>query len=230
MKIITFAATKGGTGKTTLCFNVAMYAASLGHSVYICDLDPQRSLEELCERRDERQGENNNPMVLTGVKSIVTDVPKLIKNGYARDFIFIDTPGSHMTIIEDAIGPADCIVLPVQPSPLDILAQEEVARSVDRLGKARNTLFVLNRVDGRSSVDDTIERIKPLFPHMPVQVNQRLDYSRSLIAGLTGPEINKACVVEISALWAAIEKVIINEESKHDGSGKVIPLRQSAAG
>jgi cellulose biosynthesis protein BcsQ len=40
---IIFAASKGGTGKTTLAFNVGMEAAKHG-SVYLADLDPQRSL------------------------------------------------------------------------------------------------------------------------------------------------------------------------------------------
>ena len=41
MKFITFANMKGGTGKTTVCFNVAGKLALMGKKVLVCDCDPQ---------------------------------------------------------------------------------------------------------------------------------------------------------------------------------------------
>ena len=41
MKFITFANMKGGTGKTTVCFNIAGKLAMMGKKVLVCDCDPQ---------------------------------------------------------------------------------------------------------------------------------------------------------------------------------------------
>lgn len=46
MKIISFAAVKGGVGKTTLCFNFGEWLSSLGKSVLLIDTDHQCSLSQ----------------------------------------------------------------------------------------------------------------------------------------------------------------------------------------
>lgn len=53
-KTVTFSAHKGGTGKTTLCFQTATFLASLGYKVLIFDLDSQGNTtsqfsDETCE-------------------------------------------------------------------------------------------------------------------------------------------------------------------------------------
>ena len=42
-KVITFASSKAGTGKATLCVNIAAYFAKQGQSVLVIDTDPQKS-------------------------------------------------------------------------------------------------------------------------------------------------------------------------------------------
>ena len=46
MKIITFAAIKGGVGKTTLTFNYGEWLSSKGHNVLLIDSDHQCSLTQ----------------------------------------------------------------------------------------------------------------------------------------------------------------------------------------
>lgn len=213
MKTIVFAATKGGTGKSTLCFNLGIEAVKHG-SVFFADMDPQRSLTGLCERRDKQPDLlGHQPMLLTEVEHVGNAVLHLERSQYARDFLIVDTPGSHMPIIRNAINSADCIVLPVQPSIMDILAQEDVAPLIDQLGKARQTLFVVNRVDGRASVDGTLERIAALFPNAPVRIKQRQGYVKGAEVGKAAFEIGTsteraAAAKEMAALWKAISEII----------------------
>jgi len=52
MKIITFAAIKGGVGKTTLAFNFGEYLASEGKNVLFIDLDHQSNLSQIYDVYD----------------------------------------------------------------------------------------------------------------------------------------------------------------------------------
>ena len=208
MDTIAAIATKGGVGKTTLLFALGIEAAKT-KSVFFCDLDPQASLTRLCERRDKQEGvDTSNPMLLDGVGNIQEAIAKLKRLGYARDLLFIDTPGSMMGIIKTAVSVADCVILPVQPSILDMIAQEDAADVVGEAGKDDRLLVILNRVDGRTGVEDSVERATKRFHNRPIKINQRVAYARGHIAGLSGAELDKECTREISALWASIQKIL----------------------
>lgn len=213
MKTIVFAATKGGVSKTTLAFNVSIEAAKHG-SVYVADMDPQGSLQTFSEIRG-----GGNPLLLKNVHSVRRAIDELTSRGFARDYLIVDTPGSFMNIIEDAVGAADCIVLPMQPSPIDILAQEDVLMLVERLGKKHDTLAVLSRVDGRTGIDDVTKRVMSMLPTPHAIIRNRIAYARAMVAGKSGPEIDVNCAREISDLWAAIQRIIGNEEHKFAGYG-----------
>jgi chromosome partitioning protein len=202
MKTIVFAKMKGGTSATTLAFNLGIEAAKDG-TVFLADMDPQRSLESFCHIRS-----GSNPLLLSNVESVQRAVADLNRTGYARDFLIVDTPGSFVSIITDAIKAADCVVIPLQPSPVDLLAQEEVFELVAKLGKSDRALAVLSRVDGRTRLNGIVDRLP--FPH--VEIRNRVAYSRGLVAGKTGPEIDKDCAPEIAALWALVRSIL---EKKH---------------
>ena len=209
MKTIVFAATKGGTGKSTLALNVAIEASKHG-TVYVADLDPQQSLAHLCEFRG-RQHDllGHQPMLLTDVRDVAGAVRKLEKSQYARDFLIVDTPGSFVDeIIKPAIRAADCVVLPVQASPLDILSQEDLVPIVAELGRTDRAMFVVNRVERNVRTDDTLTRIAPRFPNPPVIIKQRQPYVRAAIVGKAGFEVSGDCVEEIAMLWQAISRIL----------------------
>ena len=208
MKTIVFAASKGGVGKTTLAFNIAIEAAKHG-SVLVADMDPQKSLETFTEIRG-----GGNPLLLKNVGSIPRAIADLKRTGYERDFLIVDTPGSFMKIIKDAVSAADCVVVPMQPSPIDILAQEDVLLLIDQLGKKSCTLPVLSRVDVRATVDDVVERIMSMFLNPHAAVRNRIAYARALIAGKAAPEIASECSTEIRGLWEAIQRTM-GVENEH---------------
>lgn len=205
MKTIVFAATKGGTGKTTLCFNVAVEAAKR-HQVLFADLDPQRSLKALYSKRAEML----NPRLVSNVDSLGQSVRLLSEAGYDREFMFADTPGSLMPVIRDAISAADLVVLPVQPSPMDWEAQEAVADLVEELGLRSRTLIVINRAEGKS---DMVERTKAFFamrtPFAIPVITHRADFARGVETGKTAAEMgNKEAGKQIRELWDAIKSAL----------------------
>jgi chromosome partitioning protein len=220
MKTIAFVATKGGTGKTSLAFALGIEAAKRG-SVYFIDVDPQASLTELCKRREVKRGagqkhmsenQTENPALLTDVASLTNAVASLKRTKFERDFIVADTPGSMMRVIRNAIEAADCLILPVQESPLDVLAQEDAAQYIIEAGRRDAAFFVMNRIDPSSKIDDLTARLGPVFPNPPVRINQRLIYARALIAGKSAAEVDKKAAADIAKLWAAIEAILKKEE------------------
>lgn len=112
MKTIVIAKTKGGVGGSTLCYNVALYAAAQATPVCLIDRDPQESLTKMWVARSELI----NPILIYDVESVARSVKLLTGANYDREFLFVDTPGSMMPIIVDAISAADLIVVPTRPS------------------------------------------------------------------------------------------------------------------
>lgn len=199
MKTIVFAKMKGGTGATTLAFNLAIEIVRHNNTVFLADMDPQKSLETFCQIRG-----GSNPMLLKGVGSVSRASADLLKSKYARDFLIADLPGSFVDVIADTVKAADCVVIPMQPSPVDLLAQEEVFDLVRDLGKSSKAIIALNRMDGRTRVVGLRERL----PFPVVEIRNRIAYSRALVAGKAGTEIDRECAAEISALWTTIRNVL----------------------
>lgn len=206
MKTIVFAATKGGVGKSTLCFNVAVEAGRK-HQVLLADLDPQRSLSNMFARRSEMV----NPRLVTKVTDLGESVRLLTEAGYGREFIFVDTPGSMMPIIRSALSAADLIVLPLQPSPMDWLAQEAVADQVDALGLSDRTMFVINRAEGKSDLVDRAQEFFALRTKFPIPIiKHRVDYARGAETGKAGFEVsnNRDAAKECRDLWKAMQDAL----------------------
>ena len=107
--IVTFAALKGGVGKTT--GTVYLGAALSEHgTVQLIDTDPQRSLTYWAEEAGEG---------FVDVKTITNrKVTSADAEGY--DFTIIDTPPGNTNTINTAVELADVIFVPTRPSHLDV--------------------------------------------------------------------------------------------------------------
>lgn len=205
MKVIVFAATKGGTGKTSLSYNVALMAA-IKHQVFMTDLDPQETLTKIAARRHDAI----NPRLITDVQSVSNSVRLLESAGYGRDFLFVDTPNSLNPQVADALETADLVVLPTQPSLADLEAQEAVAARIQRLEIANRTLFVLNRTNNPSDTKKALEFLKPLTTNQILTVGDRADYRRALETGSAAWDVskNRDIKTEIKKLWDLMQTVM----------------------
>jgi chromosome partitioning protein len=205
VRTIVFASTKGGTGKSVLTYNAGMFAAR-EHQVIFADLDPQKSLTELWQRRSELL----NPQILKNVNGVANAIKRLEETGYERDYLFADTPGSHIPIIRDAIANADAVLLPVQASALDVFGQEAAFDLVREEGKWDRSLILLNKVDNRSKeFTGRIEKLLRDQLGLPIiKIAQRVAYAKAGAFAKTGAEIDDDAFEEISNVWAAIQGVL----------------------
>lgn len=159
MPVVTVAQQKGGAGKTTLVIQLATALRAAGHRVALVDIDPQGSLSAWMRRREHRpQPAPDLRLSMVGGWRLGVEVDRLKREA---DLILVDTPPHAATEAKGAIRAADLVLVPCQPSPLDIWAS---AATVELAKQERRDLaFVLNRVPPRArSVDEGLAAIREL--------------------------------------------------------------------
>ena len=203
MPTVTVAASKGGVGKSTLCFCLAVMA-SKSAKVGMLDWEPQGSISFWHAAR----GRPDNPALLKG-----DDPVQVAKRNRDLDWIFIDTPPSGLDQIERAIQAADFVLVPVHVSALDIAAIRPVAAMCQEYKKP--FAFVLNEVLPRTKTltANSIDTLEDFGPVLDVQIVNRLAYVTAINTdGRTAPEHPdskqaKEARTEIATLWTAVKKL-----------------------
>lgn len=183
MKIISFISQKGGVGKTTLAIHLAVAFAAEDFNVVVLDLDPQASAAEW---KDFREAEM--PAVIALPSSRLTKVLKDLE-GKGADVVILDTaPHSEGTAL-DAARAADLILVPCQPSIMDLRAMRKTTDLLKHVKKP--TYAVLNGVSVQGSAAlGTEKAIAAEFniDICPIRMSDRVAYSRCLINGRAAQE------------------------------------------
>ena len=123
-RIIAAAQQKGGAGKTTLAAQLAV-AWAARRRVALMDIDPQSSLTAWHGLRAESR-KNLAQIHLSDVSGwrVGTELDRL-RNDF--DVVLIDCPPHAETETKNAMRAADLVVIPVQPSPMDVWATTPTA-------------------------------------------------------------------------------------------------------
>lgn len=201
--VITIAQQKGGAGKTTLAAHLALAWAILRHRVAVLDIDPQASLSTWFRMREPCSGAPNvDVSAITGWR-VAAEVERQAR---AHDIVVIDSPPHAETEARIAVRAAELVVVPMQPSPMDLWATQailDVAR-----GERVPALLVLNRVPPRSKLTDTmVAQLKALdVPLAETRIGNRVALSASLAEGRGITEVapSSLAATEINSLAAEI--------------------------
>jgi chromosome partitioning protein len=180
--VITIAQQKGGAGKTTLAAHLALAWAAAGRRVAVIDIDPQASLSSWFQLRRER------------LKAAAADIDVAAVAGWrvaaeaerrarTHDIVLIDSPPHAATEARIAVRAANLVLVPVQPSPMDLWATRatlELARS-ERVP----VLLVLNRVPPRAKLTEAMLRefVALDAPIAATQIGNRVALAASLAEG-----------------------------------------------
>ena len=151
---------KGGSGKTTLTTNLASYFASCNIPTALMDYDPQGSslnwLRLRAQLAPKIHAANAAPQK-SGLRSIGMHVPEGVRQ------LIIDGPaGASGLLLQEMIARAHCILVPVQPSSIDIHATANFVRDLLVMGRLRTRnvrlAVVANRVRRSTPVYQPLER------------------------------------------------------------------------
>ncbi len=150
MRIIALISQKGGVGKTTLAIHLATAFATAGYNTLLLDLDPQASAAEW---KDSRAAETPPVMAIPPAR-----LSKVIEHSKSigTDVMILDTaPHSEGTAL-DASRAADLIIVPCQPSIMDLRALRKTASLLEHAKKP--TYAILNGVSPHTNVADEAAR------------------------------------------------------------------------
>jgi chromosome partitioning protein len=152
--VITVAQRKGGAGKTTLAAQLVVAWARQGARVAVLDIDPQGSLAAWVGLRRARLGTEAIGFEFAALPGWRA-AQWIEDRARAADLVVIDNPPHAETEAQIAVRAAGLVLIPVQPSPLDLWATKATLKMAR--DERRRTLIVLNRVPPRrSSLTDDI--------------------------------------------------------------------------
>lgn len=148
-KIITVSQQKGGSGKTTLAAHLAIAFTRPDAPVAVLDVDPQGSLGQWFEMREQTLGEAKTGLVFRTASGWGA---RREARSLARDYqlVVIDTPPKSDLETRPAIEAADLVAVPIQPTHIDLWAVDPTLAMIAKEGS--RSILVANRVVRRAAL------------------------------------------------------------------------------
>lgn len=174
---------KGGSGKSTVTFNLGVWLAMAEMKVLVIDADPQATLSDVV---DVRREEGFDPVLRVADKAALTK-EKIAK----ADETLIDVGTSDMEALHQALQLCDRVLVPVPPSQADIWSTQRFIHMVkSALGSRKvDLLGFINRGDTHHAVRETNEAAAALvslpgIKFIKPRLSQRTVFRRSFSEGL----------------------------------------------
>lgn len=210
-RVITIAQQKGGAGKTTMAAHLAVELAARGRvRVAVIDIDPQGSLAQWYQVRESRLGAKRTGLTLAQISGwrVESEIGRLRQS---HDLILIDSPPHAELEARTAIRAADLVVVPLQPSPMDIWATSATIQVCKQ--ERVPVKMVLNRVPPTARITEAIAG--EMVGLAASRFGNRVAYAGSLMQGLGVTESDPSSIAaeEVRALAREIMQYL-NRKAK----------------
>ncbi len=184
-KIICVANRKGGVGKTTLATNLAVALNNKGKSILI-DADEQQSAFKWANQR-------NDIECITVHSDLLEQLEQLDKE---YEYILIDVAGRDSTIFREALLVSDTLIVPTQPSLLDLEVltyMQEKVKTARKTNANLNAYVLINRAAVRTTeLKDAIEFIADFdqFKLLKTVLFERKQFRDAIVESKSVTEMN----------------------------------------
>ena len=195
---------KGGCGKTTIATNLAAAFSAGGFATGLAEVDRQRSSLGWMKLRDGR----SRPITALDWHKEVGDTPSELRR------LVIDAPANlRMRHVDDLIGEADLVVVPVLASVFDegstarFLAKLEELKPI-RKGR-KSVALVANRLRPRSKATQRLETfLEQLEQPIAARLSDRAIYGELAVQGLSIFDIDGHLVRPVREEWRPLLNTI----------------------
>lgn len=181
MPVLAIAGNKGGAGKTTLSINLAT-AFNRNASTALIDADPQGSSLQW-----RMIAPDDTAIPVFGAQRDLRRQIKKLQSEY--DNILIDCPPSvHAPQTGTVLKLSNIVLVPVQPSPMDLWATTHIEKAVAdalRVNPSLKPMLVINQMELRTTlsrlVRDALEQVA--VPVADIAIRRRAAYRHSILHG-----------------------------------------------
>ncbi|MFP6003841.1 AAA family ATPase [Helicobacter pylori] len=210
---------KGGSGKSTLCLNLAVQLLKDNKEVVVLDTDSQKSMETFTEIRSNNEYKTFS---LFNRSSGFSDTLKQMVSKYEN--ILIDTKGEYSKETQKAMLLSDIVLVPTTPSQLDteVLANMlERIEQLQELNENLRALIIINRMPiiptlkERKALIDFIKENNPSdkITLLESSLSERIVYKRSVSEGLGVIEYSdKKAINEWSHFYNELKGYLVKRE------------------
>jgi len=206
--VIAISNQKGGSCKTTTACNLAVELVASGKKVALFDTDPQGSatawansgkgiLSKILKKVDASKG--------ASFKRALDDAKK------NNDYIIIDTPPSFTDASINAVAAADIVLLPIQPSAMDIIAAYDALRLARDAKKIRKGKLKIGLIPSRMSRTrlgaNLMIALASMGEAILPAIGSRTIVADSVVSGLTVREVQpkSPAALEFASLASRVE-------------------------
>lgn len=169
---------KGGVGKSTICWNLAF--AVKPARARIIDLDFQQTLYIVNEIRKQKMNDSLNILQPTTAEELIST----LDDGYSG-YTFIDLGGFDNDINRIALAKADEVIIPISDSITEQIGFKTFEAIIDELN-LKNISIVLNNIHPQKKKFDEIKETISTLENanlLDTIIRTRIDYKKSMSIG-----------------------------------------------
>lgn len=220
--IYTVGGIKGGSGKTTIATNLAVYLVHQGRDVILIDADDQESATDFTSFRHQTlNGELGYTAVKVTGRELNANVARLATK---CDDIVIDTGGRDTVSQRSALTISHVYLVPFAPRSLDIWTLRKVENLITEVMPFNPNLVCLtfiNKADARGNYkEETADLLREstAVKFIDSPIGNRISFANAAASGLGVIEIkpvDEKAVTEVTDLYNGIQNAMkINTKKK----------------